>query len=318
MKRKTVRLVVIGIPLLLALSAGILVLQGLSDFDLSENQQQDITFSTKDARLTGTLILPPGNESATIALFVHGDGLQDRFSEGKYLPLMNALLDRGIGIFSWDKPGIGKSSGDWLTQSMVDRADEAIAALNAVREVTAATGNSVGYLGFSQAGWVLPKVATRVSRDTYYVIVGGATNWQMQGAYFASVRLKAAGHTDDYIRAYNQQQIENSKEVFADPLSYKRYSQLTTDENRMDEARFYFAAKNYLADSTAELPQILAPMLAIFGERDLNVDAKREARIYEQSLANGHPSNEVVVWPEATHGLLKSRWFDYQLSSQIP
>jgi acetyl esterase/lipase len=77
-------------------------------------------------------------------------------------------------------------------------------------------------------------------------------------------------------------------------------------------------AKNYFADSTAELPRILAPVLAIFGENDLNVDARREAQIYAQGLANGHPENEVAVWPEATHALLKKRWFNYQLPSQIP
>jgi pimeloyl-ACP methyl ester carboxylesterase len=318
MKLKQNRLIAIGVLLIFLISVGFLIFNGLNDFDLSEHRQQEIMFKTDDAALSGTLILPTGNESAPIVLFIHGDGPQDRFSGGGYLPLMNALLDRGIGVYAWDKAGIGDSSGDWLQQSMADRAVEAIAAMEAVLSATAVTGNKVGFLGFSQAGWVLPKVAAQVSQDTYFVIIGGATNWQMQGAYFSTIRLKAQGHTDDYIRAYVQKQIEQDEKIFAAPASYDHYLKLTTEEHPMDEARFHFVAQNYFADSTEELPQILAPTLAIFGESDLNVDAQREAQIYEQGLANGHPENEVVVWPEATHGLAKTRWFNYQLPSQIP
>lgn len=86
----------------------------------------------------------------------------------------------------------------------------------------------------------------------------------------------------------------------------------------MSEARFYFVAQNYLADSTAELSQIDSPMLAIFGESDLNVDAHREAEIYEQLLAKRHPQNEVLIWPQATHSLTKIDWFNHQLPSQTP
>jgi acetyl esterase/lipase len=179
-------------------------------------------------------------------------------------------------------------------------------------------GRKVGFLGFSQAGWVLPKVAAQVLQNTYYVIIGGATNWQMQGAYFATIRLKANGHTDDYIRAYNEKQIDQAQKVFAAPASYDRYLKLTPEKQPMEEARFHFVARNYSADSTAELSLMLAPVLAIYGEGDLNVDARREAEIYKDGLANGHPENEIRIWPDATHGLLKTRWFNYQLPSQIP
>ena len=87
---------------------------------------------------------------------------------------------------------------------------------------------------------------------------------------------------------------------------YKLYASIlalsTYDENPMNEARFHFVAQNYFADSTEELPLIFSPVLAVFGQSDLNADALREAQIYEQSLANGHPDNEVLVWPEASHG----------------
>ncbi|RTR05876.1 alpha/beta hydrolase family protein [Halomonas nitroreducens] len=307
-----------GVVLFLLVSAGALVFQGLNDFDLSEHHQQEVVFQTESAELSGTLILPSDNPAAPILIFVHGDGPQDRFSSGGYMPLMNALLDSGIAVYSWDKAGVGTSAGDWLQQTMADRAAETMAAMSAVQSATEASGNKLGFIGFSQAGWVLPKVATQVSPSIPGIIVGGASSWQEQGAYLTATRLKAEAHTDDDIRAYVQQQVERDEKLFAPPVSYERYLEQTTEEAPMSEARFHFVALNYSVDSTEELPRITSPMLVLFGEDDLNVDARSEARVYEQGLANGHDANEVVVWPEATHALTRTRWFNYRLPSQIP
>lgn len=312
------RLVALGIIVSLLIAIGIVFIQGLSDYDLSDHSQRDIKFRADGAELTGTLILPADHPAAPILVFVHGDGPQDRFSSGGYLPLMNALLDHGIGVYSWDKAGIGTSSGDWLTQSMDDRSVEALAAFTAVQAATEASGNPIGFIGFSQAGWVLPKVTRQVPTDTPFVLVGGATNWKQQGAYYATVRLKAEGHTDAEVRSMVLQQLEHDETLFTPPVSYDRYLDQTTDETPMSEARFHFVALNYSADSTDDLPQIRAPMLALFGEDDLNVDAKREAKVYRKHLAKSHPANDVVLWPDATHSLLKSRWFNHHRMSQIP
>jgi len=307
-----------GLLLALLLSAGVLVAQGLSDYELSGHPQRDITFTHNGTELSGTLVLPSGLPSAPVLLLVHGDGPQDRFASGGYLPLMNALLDNGIGVYTWDKPGIAESTGDWLRQSMNDRATEALTAHQAVQTATKASGNPVGFLGFSQAGWVLPKVATRVSTDTPFILIGGATSWKQQGAYFATVRLTAEGYSQAEVSSMVQQQLKQHERLFEPPVSYEHYLELTTEDTPMSEARYGFVARNYAADSTHTLSQIQAPMLVLYGEDDLNVDARREAVIYQQSLADNHPANAVVVWPDATHSLLKSRWFNHQLPSQIP
>ncbi|CAM2181925.1 hypothetical protein L0Z22_38030 [Burkholderia cepacia] len=75
------------------------------------------TFHAGDADLVGTLALPAHAPDAPIALLVHGDGPRTRFSDDAMLPLVNSLLDAGIGVFAWDKQGTGRSSGDWLAQS---------------------------------------------------------------------------------------------------------------------------------------------------------------------------------------------------------
>ncbi len=293
-------------------------LNGLDDFELSEYRQETISFIAGDQELVGTLILPQANESMPIAIFVHGDGAQDRFSSSSYLPLMSALLDSGIGIYSWDKAGVGESSGNWLHQSMTDRANEVLAAHAAIRQATTSTGNSIGFIGFSQAGWVLPKVANKLTQDTFFVLFGGATNWQKQAAYFASVRLRNEGYSENEIHTQLQHQATLNKTIFDKPVSYERYLDLTNEIDPMNVDRYYFVANNYKSDSTEELSGVVHPILVLLGNEDLNVEVQREAHIFENTLANGNPDSDVVLWPGATHGLAKARWFNYQLPSQIP
>ncbi len=83
----------------------IFLLSRLYDFDLSGyGQQRSISFKHNNDVLMGTLIMPPGKVSPPFVLLVHGDGPQDRWSEGGYIPLVKFLVSQGIAVFSWDKP----------------------------------------------------------------------------------------------------------------------------------------------------------------------------------------------------------------------
>ncbi|WP_447887723.1 alpha/beta hydrolase family protein [Serratia fonticola] len=102
----------------------------LSEFELSDDgHQRTISFEHHQDILEGTLILPSGKISPPLVLLVHGDGAQDRWSEGGYIPLVNFLVAQGVAVYSWDKPGVGASSGNWLAQTLSDRAEEAASAL---------------------------------------------------------------------------------------------------------------------------------------------------------------------------------------------
>jgi hypothetical protein len=54
--------------------------EDLMDFDLSTHDVREISFTVEDAVLSGTLVLPHNCENPPIALTIHGDGPQDRFS----------------------------------------------------------------------------------------------------------------------------------------------------------------------------------------------------------------------------------------------
>lgn len=314
------RIVLAMLALLALAAAGLALLSGLSDFDLDARSQRQLTFTSGGATLSGTLVLPDGAEERTeaVALLVHGDGPQDRWSNGGYLPLVNALLDRGIAVYSWDKPGIGASSGDWLAQSMPDRSEEARAAWAAVARALPQARGRIGFLGFSQAGWVLPAVAAQDGpKPAFFVLVGGAVSWQRQGDYFTAHRLEAEGRTPEEI-AQQLIETERSEEEMFSALAAGTLPE--TDAARAMGAsveRLAFIRRNRHADASDAIAQVDAPFLAVWGAEDLNVDPQANARDYRRLLPSS-PHHRVEVLPGATHGLLEASLFGYQLTDRMP
>lgn len=295
-------------------------MNGMMDFDLSERSVTEIGFDHGPDHLSGSLILPNQHHDGPIALIIHGDGPQDRFSGDGYLPLFNALLDQNIGIYSWDKAGIGDSSGNWLDQSMKDRATEAVVAFDMIASKRPQSAGKIGFLGFSQAGWVIPKAANLTPENAFGVIIGGAVNWQDQGAFYTRRRLLAEGKAEPEISDEITRTQTRDAVIFAPDADYTSYLETVGQDAPapMTEDRFNFVKRNITADAKDDLARVTSPILALFGADDLNVDAKTDFATYQSILTGRNAHNEIVLFTDATHGLLRSGLFNYQLAADMP
>ena len=94
---------------------------------------------------------------------MHGSGPAARDGYGLFPPIRKAFARAGIGSLAWDKPGIGKSPGDWKAQNMEDRILETTRAVRFVQKRTNARPAQIGLWGISQAGWVMPAVTAEVA-----------------------------------------------------------------------------------------------------------------------------------------------------------
>ncbi|MDP9705158.1 MULTISPECIES: alpha/beta hydrolase family protein [Rahnella] len=287
----------------------IFLLSRLYDFDLSGyGQQRSISFKHNNDVLVGTLIMPPGKVSPPFVLLVHGDGPQDRWSEGGYIPLVKFLVSQGIAVFSWDKPGVDKSTGNWLAQTMSDRAEEAVLALKKLREQPELKKSRGGYLGFSQAGWVVPQ-ASQLTTTEFVVLIGAAINWRNQGIYYTGQRLKVEGRSlNDIQDAKKHEAVAFDRQFTEEAAVLPCHSQCTRQD---------FERRNSLADATKDISGTHTPVLILMGQDDRNVDADETATVWAKALPAGTPRC-IRQLPGATHGLLRSEWFDYQLASQWP
>ncbi|SBS29989.1 Alpha/beta hydrolase family protein [Marinomonas spartinae] len=309
-KRKTKSFIAL-IVLIAIIGVAILQFSGLKDFDLSDANVTKISFASSNNTLQGSLVLPKNVTAPPIALIVHGDGAQTRFENSNYLPLVNSLLKDGIGVFSWDKPGVGQSTGAWLQQSMSDRSDEVRAAYNKIHSLPALKNSPIGFLGFSQAGWVLP-ITDNEMKPAFTVIVGGAVSWRHQGAYYTKRQLEDQGLSPEQVSQKVAANLKNNDETFGNPNTATPGMR-----PKMNPDRFDFVVRNYNSDASPYLGSMQGPVLALWGADDKNVDPLYNQAIYKQKL---HPDQEQVtaIIKHATHGLLKAQWFNYQLPSEWP
>lgn len=287
---------------LVAVIAVLFVLWRLDDHDLSQRRSQPFDFHHSGHQIAGTLWLPAGPPRVGVIL-VHGDGPQDRSSAGGYAPMINSFLDQGIAVASWDKPGVGGSGGNWLHQSMAERTAEAQAALRLLHQRL--EGVTIGAVGFSQAGWVLPALTPQDA--DFLVLIGPAVSWQEQGQYYARRRLTGEGLSSGAVeQAIRHQALAEEKAFAQGTLPPDPTGKLTPE-------RWRFLRENRHSDAREALARLDLPLFAVWGAGDLNVDAARDAATYRRLVADRHAATQIILWPEATHGLLRAAPYNWQL-----
>lgn len=256
--------------------------------------------------------LPPtrDNDSGAtkaILIFVHGDGAMTYDAHGYYELYWNALREQGYAIFSWDKPGVGDSQGNWLQQSMQDRQSEVLAAIDFTRTQLGFDASNTGLIGFSQAGWVVPVLAQQADNIAFAIGIGFATNWLEQGRYYA-IQEANNEELDDTQLPNALKEYEQSITSLKKHPSYEEY----LHENKgdaMSQERFEFVFRNFQADASLAYQKVAVPMLLIWGQEDLNVDAQHEYIAHKKAP---HPLIDVQLIPKASHGLLNSDDFNEQ------
>ncbi|HET6859009.1 MAG TPA: alpha/beta hydrolase [Streptomyces sp.] len=294
-----------------ALAVLVLVAAGLGGTVLWQHSyamdEQRVSIRHGGHRLQGVLATPgDGAAKHGLVVFVHGDGPVDATHEGGYRPMWEAFAKAGYATLSWDKPGVAGAPGDWLDQSMDDRADETAAAMAWARARPGIDADRVGLWGASQAGWVLPKVADRTRVD-FVVAVSPAVNWLRQGRYHLLARLRADGASP----ARTKREVARSdkvRELLARGATFDEYVRARGgDADGMTAARWGFVLRNHRADATADLRALRGvPVLLVLPGRDVNVDTAETGKVYREVLDGpGEGGLEVRDYPDAAHSMVR-------------
>ncbi|GGY25307.1 hypothetical protein GCM10010384_35470 [Streptomyces djakartensis] len=254
----------------------------------------------------GVLARPTGGEGPFgLVVFVHGDGPIDATHETFYRPLWESFARAGYASLSFSKPGIGGSQGNWLDQSMGDRADETLAAVAWARDRPDIDGRRIGLWGASQAGWVLPKAAARDRRLQFVIAVSPAVNWLRQGRYNLLAELERDGATPREKDAALRRR-ETTLRLLKRGASFDEYRAAVADVGSMTADRWRFIARNYRSDATADLRTVRGtPLLLVLAGHDVNVDVTETEAVYRKVLPAA--SLSVAHYPDATHSDVEQR-----------
>ncbi|MBU6954984.1 S9 family peptidase [Hahella sp. HN01] len=304
------------------------VLGILDQHSLKYAQRSDFTFSYGGEQLGATLLTPEGDGPFPVLAFVHGDGPVDRFANGGYVAIMNRLLERGVACLSWDKQGVGESSGDWLSQSMPERADEVKAGIAALRRQAGVDISAVGVIAFSQGGWVLSELAKGAGGGAdvdFMVAVGVAINWRRQSLYLQRQRMLGEGYSEEQIATALAFSEKSDRYLSQNHLTYDQYLAWLRNSappagvltEPMSPERYRFVMRNMQADMSAGLVRVKVPFLGLFGEKDRNVDVQESIQTIDGAFqSSSWRDYQLKLFPGATHSLLKANYFDFQTPAE--
>ncbi len=295
---------------------------------------EEVKFSNDTTRLAGTLTIPQGEGPHPAVVLVTGSGAQNRDEDIFGFKLFRVIADHltrhGIAVLRYDDRGVGGSSGSIVTSTSEDFADDALAGIHFLQGRPDIRDDRIGILGHSEGGIVAPIAATK-SDDVAYIIlmagssvpgdeilfaqaemelvVGGATperlrkKRELQAAIFHAVRTDdgwdiARGHVEAELR----EAIDNAPEASVAALGdVEAYIRTTTDAAIAGVQNEWF--RSFIDFDPADaLQEVTIPVLALFGEKDLQVPANLNLPAMEQALREGGNRDfSVEVIPSANH-----------------
>lgn len=241
---------------------------------------QNVSFISQGVTLRGTVYMPVDVPAFAAAVWVDGAG-ETRRNSG----LGRFLARRGIALLTYDKRGVGKSGGVYAggevgtnnvsLQNITLLADDAAAALQSLRTERELHGVPVGFIGGSQAGWIIPLAALKNRQARFMVLWSGAVETTHEDVLFEQIALRDLGfwhhHTD-----------EQAQKI------------MTGLQDNMSWANF---------DPRKALSRLTIPGLWIFGGRDRNVNVELSIERLNGVIAAGHPDYSYRLFPNYDHGL---------------
>jgi pimeloyl-ACP methyl ester carboxylesterase len=285
--------------------------------------------------LSGTLTLPEKGENLKAIVLLPGSGPHDRdetiFEHKLLWVLADSLTRQGYAVLRYDKRGIKKSEGDYSKATIYDFYEDACAAIEFLRKDNRIDKNGIGIIGHSEGGIIAPMVAAKDKKIAFIVSLAGSVQ-RGRDLMLAQCRLLLQSEgigedsiaVDQQIRAFIYDEIlknGNTKE-FANKLSetLDNYVLNLSDRekeilswNSVSKANFVIAhtlpyMKYFIAlQPEAYINKVKCPVLAIFGEKDIQVPAIENAGLMRKCLqkANNEHHSKVVVIEGANHLLQK-------------
>ncbi|PHN01394.1 alpha/beta hydrolase family protein [Flavilitoribacter nigricans] len=282
----------------------------------------DFQFANK--KYSGLLDLPKDQEASSLMILVPGHG-KTNVASGKWnIELRTTLNEMGIAIYAYDKAGCGNSEGTYdHNQTVEDSSEEILAAIQQLKKKKVPGSNTIGLWGISRAGWIIPLVIKKDQSIAYWISVSGpnhlsnmkyllTTNWRIQGKSETEIETlvtewkngfdiqRTGGSYDEYVSATPNLSNDDFIQVVRGGayteerfLNYQQY--LLEHQPEIDPES---GIEVIVSDFEAVLNHVDCPVLAIFGEKDSQVDCQETSSLYNKVFKE---NLTVAVLPNCNH-----------------
>lgn len=275
---------------------------------------EDATIESGGVKLAGTITRPDDNRSRPGVVVLGGSSWETRET---YSFQARNLAAIGFTVIHWDKRGFGESGGsDPVPFSTT--ADDAVAAAKLLRQRDDVS--RVGYFGGSRGGWFAPLAISRDDDASFLILfVPPATSPARQEQDSRLARMREDGYSDADVTLAEKMLkaawrfIETDTDdnwAQYDTLLAKSQLQKIPDyvfpPDTRDPDQWRWARMNMLYDPFPALEQIRIPILAVFGENDLNVLTSVNRPLMIEALQRaGNNDVEIVTVPGVPHNLAR-------------
>jgi uncharacterized protein len=295
---------------------------------------EEVTFENGDVTLAGTLTVPLTDGPHPAIVLVTGSGPQNRDEAiggsntiKPFALLADGLTRAGIAVLRYDDRGVGESTGEFASSSLVDFASDAGAAIDYLLSRDDINPDQIGLAGHSEGGYVAAMLgATDSDLDFLISLAGPGVNGRDTIRVQQQRILEAEGKTPEQIAvqmAFVDELLSVADDLEAvETLTYEftlEQVQALPEEERAIFGNLEQYARSVAAqtvqqygavwfrafleyDPAPDWARTTLPVLAIFGGKDVQVDAMQNAPALEAALEQaGNTDYKIVVLPDANH-----------------
>ena len=288
-------------------------------------------FEYNEVKYNG-VIESPNQKARGLIVIVPGHGPTDFVGGAEYSELRNFFKKNGFTTCFWDKAGCGKSEGTYdHNQSIESSAEEAIAALSKIKGLNVQGSDQIGLWGISRAGWICPLILEQDPSIAFWISVSGTDQFE-NSRYMLEANLRAEGRSGPEIDVlmdewgYYQKVLVNggeSLENFLDAIQNLMKDPYFNPHDFQFTEEIFMSIQNAYQNSGAKyddstnlaimvdnfenmLSKIDIPVLAVFGEKDSQVDWKSTLKLYRKTIG-AHPKTNLTIktFPNGNHTIQK-------------
>ena len=277
--------------------------------------------------LAGTFTLPEKGTKFPAVVMVTGSGAQNRDEEimghKPFLVIADYLTRNGIAVLRCDDRGTAASQGNHATATNEDFARDTEAAIHYLRGRKEINTKKIGIIGHSAGGTIAFIVAANDPSVAFIVSLAGAAI-KGDSLMLRQVELisKSQGMPDALwqgtkpslrnryaiLQQADKTTDELQKELYADvtkTMSSEQLKDLNTVQQISAQIRsmtspWYLHFMRY--DPAKAMKKIKCPVLALNGEKDIQVEAAMNLTAIQQRISeNGNKNVTVKAYPNLNH-----------------
>ena len=286
--------------------------------------EEEVIYENKDAgiSLAGTLTFPFEKGHFPAVLLITGSGPQDRnetiYNHRPFLVLADYLTRQGIAVLRVDDRGVGKSTGDFSQATSEDFASDVLAGIEYLKTRKEINPEQIGLIGHSEGGIIAPMVAVKLPDVAFIILMAGTGLTGEEILYLQGALIyRAMGVSEEDIiknRQFNEKIFSVIKEEKDKKNAEERLRQMFMEdwEKMSDEKKEQIGdpevflkaqlqsllspwLKFFLTyDPKPTLSKVKCPVLAINGEKDLQVPPKENLSAIEEALKVGGNQNYTI------------------------